>query len=96
MTTLTTNGHAVDTSADALGEFATSNHLLDDTAGLREALTTDVYLFFRGLFDPATVLAARHEILTKFAILGEVDDRHPIDDAVAGDGHAVGTANLRA
>ena len=96
MTALTTNGHAVDTSTDALGEFDTSNHLLDDAAGLREALAADGYLFFRGLFDPTTVLEARHEILTKFAILGEVDDRYPIDDAIAGDGHAVATANLRA
>ena len=37
---------------------------------------------------PTVIAAARHEILTKYAILGEIDDRHPIDDAVAADGHA--------
>ena len=54
------------------------------------------HLFFRGLIDPAIVREARHEVLTKYAVLGEVDDRHPIGDAIAGAGDGVPTANLRA
>lgn len=54
------------------------------------------HLFFRNLIDPETVRRARVEILTKYAILGEIDDRHPIEDGVVGDGDAVRHANLRA
>jgi ectoine hydroxylase-related dioxygenase (phytanoyl-CoA dioxygenase family) len=93
---LTTNGHPLDTSPAQLGEFVDSSELLGDPAALREALAEQGYLFFRRLLDTDTVLAARHEILTKFAILGEVDDRYPIDEAVAGDGHGVLHANMRA
>ena len=93
---LTANGHPVDTAPDRFGTFATANHLLDDPRGLREAIATDGYLFFRNLIDPEIVQAARTEILTKYAILGEVDDRRPIDDAVAGDRAGVASANVRA
>ena len=48
------------------------------------------------MLDPDAVLAARREVLLKYAILGEIDDRHPIDDAIAGDGGAITTANVRA
>ena len=93
---LTANGHPVDTSPERFGEFRTANHLLDDADALREAITADGYLFFRGLIEPEIVQAARHEVLTKYAILGEVDDRHPIDDAIAGDRRGVASANVRA
>ena len=93
---LTANGHAVDTHPDRFGELTPSNHLLDDAPALRAAMAEDGHLFFRGLLDPEVVLAARHEVLLKYAILGEIDDRHPVDDAIAGDGAAVPSANLRA
>ena len=93
---LTANGHAVDTHPDRFGELLPSNHLLDDAPALRAAMAEDGHLFFRGLLDPEIVLAARHEVLLKYAILGEIDDRHPVDDAIAGDGAAVPSANLRA
>jgi hypothetical protein len=95
-TSLTANGHPVDQSPDRVGEFATANHLLGDAHALRQAAAADGYLFFRSLIDPEIVQAAREEILTKYAILGEVDDRHPIDDAVAGDRGGLATANVRA
>lgn len=93
---LTANGHPLDTSPDALGELEPANTLIGDPIALRETINDRGYLFFRGLLDVDTVLAARYEILQKYAILGEIDDRHPIDDAIAGDGHGVAQANLRA
>lgn len=93
---LTANGFVVDTAPDRFAELSTANDLLDDPAGLRDAMDDRGYLFFRGLLDPSVVADARHEVLLKYAILGEVDDRHPLDDAVAGDARAVPEANLRA
>jgi hypothetical protein len=93
---LTANGFPVDTDPQHFDELQTANHLLGDAAALRSAMTEHGYLFLRGLLDPATVAAARREVLTKYAILGEIDDRHPIDDAIAGDGGGVESANLRA
>ncbi len=93
---LTSNGFTVDTSPDRFAELSTANDLLDDPAGLRAAMDDQGYLFFRGLIDPSVVAAARHEVLLKYAILGEIDDRHPLDDAIAGDAGAVTAANVRA
>lgn len=93
---LTSNGHPLDLTLDRFAELVPMNALLDDDAGLREAMSEQGHLFFRGLLDADLVLAARHEILQKYAILGEIDDRHPVDDAIAGDGGGIGTANLRA
>jgi hypothetical protein len=94
--TLTANGHPLDTDPLRFGELQESNASLGDAAALREIMASHGYLFFRGLIDPVVVLEARKEVLLKYAILGEIDDRHPIDDAIAGDGAGVPTANLRA
>lgn len=72
------------------------NHLLGDGPGLRAAMADQGHLFFRGLMASETVQAARTEILQKYAILGEIDDRHPVDEARVGDGGGVASANLRA
>lgn len=93
---LTANDHPVDTRPERFGELEPANHLLGDEAALREAMAERGHLFFRGLLDPDVVLAARHEVLLKYAILGEIDDRHAIDEAIAGDGAGVRHANLRA
>lgn len=93
---LTANDHPVDTHPERFGELEPANHLLGHDAALREAMAERGHLFFRGLLDPDIVLAARHEVLLKYAILGEIDDRHPIDEAIAGDGAGVRHANLRA
>lgn len=94
--TPTANGHEVVTDPDAFGEFADDSALLDDPAALRARFNAAGWVFLRGLLPAETVLAARHEILTKYAIVGEIDDRHPIDDAVPGDRHGVLTTNMRA
>ncbi len=93
---LTANGYPVDRSPERFGDLEPADGLLGDPGALRAAMAERGYLFFRGLLDADRVLAARHEVLTKYAILGEIDDRHPIDDAIAGDGRAVTAANLRA
>jgi hypothetical protein len=93
---LTANGHPLDTSPARFGELEPMNHLLGDVAALRTAMSDRGHLFFRELLEPELVLAARHEVLQKYAILGEIDDRCPVDDAIAGDGAGVLGANLRA
>ncbi len=93
---LTVNGYAIDTSPTVFGELEPANDLLGDAAAMRAAMAERGYLFFRELLDPDIVLAARNEILLKYAIIGEVDDRHPVGDAIAGSGDAVPTVNLRA
>lgn len=95
-TDLTANGQPLDLSPQRFGEFEPMNDLLGDPAGLREAMDDRGHLFFRRLIEPARVQAGRTEILQKYAILGEIDDRHPVDEARVGDGHGVGSANLRA
>lgn len=93
---LTANGHQLDLSPHRFGELEPMNDLLGDPAGLRTAMAERGHLFFRQLIEPSHVQAARTEILQKYAILGEIDDRHPIDEARVGDGHGVANANLRA
>lgn len=93
---LTANGHPFDTAPDRFGDLEPSNHLLGDSVALRARIAEDGYLFFRGLLPADRVLAARLEILQKYAIVGEIDDRRPIDEAIAGDRAGVATANLRA
>jgi ectoine hydroxylase-related dioxygenase (phytanoyl-CoA dioxygenase family) len=93
---LTVGGRPLDTSADRFAELEPATMLLGDAEALQEMMDERGYLFFRGLLAPEIVLAARREVLQKYAILGEVDDRHDIDEAIAGDGGGVGTANLRA
>jgi hypothetical protein len=89
-------GRVVDSSPERLGELVDRGSSSHDGVSLRDPFLDDGYVFLRGLLDPATVLAAREELLLKYAILGEVDDRRPIMDGIAGDGSGVATANLRA
>ncbi|MEM7284823.1 MAG: phytanoyl-CoA dioxygenase family protein [Actinomycetota bacterium] len=93
---LTANGHAFSNDPRHMGELVDSSPLLTDPEALRERFDAEGHLLLRGLIPAETVLAARAEILTKYAVIGEVDDRHPVMDAVAGDGEGVLHANMRA
>ncbi len=93
---LTANGLSISREPANLGPLRSSTELLGDGPALRTAFMRDGYLFLPGLIDDDLVLAARHEILTKYAIIGEVDDRAPVMDGIAGDRHGLATANLRA
>lgn len=89
-------GRRVETSPDRFGELVDRSGLRDEPTELRRAFLADGHVLIRGLLDPAKVLAAREELLLKYAILGEVDDRHPILDGIAGDASGLPYANLRA
>lgn len=94
---LTSNGIALDTSPDAFGELRPSNDLLDDPEALRARMADEGYLFFRRLIDPEIVLAARREILLKYAIVGEIDAiNHPLMEAIQSEHSFVDQVNLRA
>ncbi len=96
MTTLTANGHPLDRSPRRCGDLEDATSLLGNPDALQDAMAEQGYLFFRRLLDPVLVLDARREVLLKFAILGEIDDRAPLDDAREGDRAGLGKANLRA
>lgn len=93
---LTANGYAFPTDPALLGELVDSTPLLNEPDALRERFDAEGHLLLRGLVPSDLVLAAREEILTKYAVIGEIDDRQPITHAVAGDGHGVLHANMRA
>jgi hypothetical protein len=89
-------GRPFDSAPDRLGELVDRAPLIADGPMLRHTFQDDGHVLLRGLLDPVKVLAAREELLLKYAVLGEVDDRHPIMDAIAGDASGVKAANLRA
>ena len=93
---LTANGYPLAQAPDRLGALEEANSLIDNPTGLRDSMQANGYLFIRGLIPRKWVMDARLEVLQKFAILGEIDDRHPIADAIAGDRGGVASANLRA
>ena len=79
------SGAPVTIDDDRVAELDDASHLLDDPDALLERWNAAGHVFLRGAIDPALVQAARIELLQKYAILGEIDDRHPVDDAIAGD-----------
>jgi hypothetical protein len=89
-------GKPVDLSATDIGRLVPSTDLADDPVRLRDRFEADGYLFLPGLLDADLVLAARRELLLKYATLGEVDDRQPLMDGVSGDRAGLTTANMRA
>jgi hypothetical protein len=96
MTQLYSNGVKLDLGAAAFGELEDSSALLDDSEALLERINDNGYLYLRGFLDPADVLAAREEILLKYAIIGEVDTEYPLNDAVYSASNALFEINLRA
>lgn len=64
-----------------VGEFTDSSALLGQPEQLRARLKEDGYLLLRGVFDPAAIAAARHEIFSRLAEVGEV--REPVEAGIA-------------
>lgn len=93
---LAVHGYVLDTAADRFGELRDSSSLLEDPTALCDRYVLDGYLFIRGLVHPDTVLAARRELLLKYAVLGEVDGSQPLMDAAAGTRAGLGSADMRA
>jgi len=80
---LSSNGMALDTGADEFGELSDSGHLVGSVERLREQMAAEGYLLLRGFLSRDAVLAAREEILYKFAIVGEIDSiNHPLMDGI--------------
>lgn len=93
---LTANGHPLVVDPEHFGQLKDSADCARDAPRLLERFHEDGYVFIPGLIDAQIVLGARREILSKYAIIGEIDDRVDIMAATAGDRHAVLTANMRA
>ncbi len=80
---LTSGGHELGMAEDEFGELVDSSSLLGDIEAVRRQMAEEGYLYLRRFLDPDAVLAARQEILYKFAIVGEIDSiNHPLMDAV--------------
>lgn len=94
---LYSNGVRLDTSPEKFGALRESNDILYDGNALRQRMAEDGYLFFRELVDPEVVLAARKEILLKYAIVNEIDAiNHPLMEAIQSHNTFVDKVNLRA
>lgn len=76
-------GKKLDASPEKFGEMRDSSGLIGDAGALRARMASDGYLLFRGLVGREKVLAARREILLKYAIIGEIDSiNHDVMDAI--------------
>jgi len=85
-TRLTSGRHELGMDSSEFGELVDSSHLLGDVEAVRRQMADEGYLYLAGFLDEAAVLAAREEILYKFAIVGEIDSvNHPMMDAVLAD-----------
>jgi len=96
MTQLYSSGIPLDMDANALGELRDSSDVLEDGDALRQRMNEEGYLFLRGFLDKNIVRSAREEILLKYAIIGEVDTNHALDEAVYSEQSALLEVNLRA
>ena len=65
---------------DIRGDLVDHSALLGDTAGLQAALAHDGYLFLRGVLDREAVFAAREEVFSALASVGEI--REPATAAI--------------
>jgi hypothetical protein len=80
---LTTAHKALDTSPDVFGFLTDCTPMLQDAEALRAHMRDEGYLYLPGLLDRDDVLHARRTMLERLAAEGVLDDRYPIDDAVA-------------
>ncbi|TWU04997.1 phytanoyl-CoA dioxygenase family protein [Stieleria varia] len=96
MERLFSNKVELKTDPEHFGELTQSQSILDQPELLRARMEKEGYLFFRGLLGRDEVLAARREILLKYAIIGELDATRPIDDAIHSRSDAIEKVNLRA
>jgi len=96
-TLLSSNATALGTGADEFGELQDASHLLGCTEDLRAHMAKEGYLLLRGFFDRDVVLAAREEILFKFAVVGEIDSiGHPLMDGIVSSQTYIDQVNLLA
>lgn len=72
VSTLFSNGVALDTAAERFGVLRSSADLADDAAALRARMQEDGYLYLPGFLDRELVLDARRATLEKLADQGEL------------------------
>lgn len=90
-------GHRLDVADGVVGTLRPSNDILDDVEAQKERMRSDGYLLFRNLIPREDVLAARREILLKYAIVGEIDNiRYDVMDAIRQERCFVDQVNLTA
>jgi ectoine hydroxylase-related dioxygenase (phytanoyl-CoA dioxygenase family) len=93
--TLSFKGNALNTQGDEFGELRDSSPLIEDPVAARERMDAEGYLLMRGMLSRDAVLAAREEILFKFAIAGEIDAiNHPLMDGVQSSHSFIDQVNL--
>lgn len=76
-------GVRLSTAPEALGRPRDSSELLGDPPRLRERLAEDGYLYLRGFFDVAEVLAARRQVIADLDARGLVDRSKPLIECAA-------------
>jgi hypothetical protein len=92
---LSSNGASLGTSLEEFGELRDANTLLGDFPALHSRMDDYGYLLFRGLLDRESVLAARREIMLKFATVGEIDSiNHSVMDGIQSDHSFIDKVNL--
>lgn len=92
---LSSNGVSLGMETGEFGELRGTPAAATDGARLRGQLEDDGYLLLRGLLDRDTVLAARREIMLKFAIAGEIDSiHHDVMDGIRAAESFIGQVNL--
>jgi ectoine hydroxylase-related dioxygenase (phytanoyl-CoA dioxygenase family) len=64
-----------------------SNDIIDDAEALRKRMQEDGYLLLRGFHDADTVRAARLDILKNLQKQGKLDESHPLEAGVIGEGN---------
>ena len=80
---LTSLGHQLDSSPEALGELSSSTEYVEDDATLAGRMRQDGYLYLPGYLDRDLVLEAREAVVARLAEEGLVDTNYPLLDAIA-------------
>ena len=93
---LSFSGRPFDSSPERFDELTDSASLVHEPDALRQRYEDDGYVFVRSLLDAEIVLDARRELLLKYAMVGEIDDRDDVMSGVEGDRAGLMTANMRA
>lgn len=92
---LSSNGVVLGTAPDEFGQLRDASSRLGDVEALRDQMDQDGYLLLRQFLDRDLVLAARRELLLKYAIVGEIDSTgYPLMDAIQSDQSFVDRVNL--
>jgi hypothetical protein len=88
---LTAMGQELNTSAEAFGELASANHLIEDPVALRQKMRQDGYLYLPDYLNRDEVLDARDEIAAILEEQGALNPQYSRSELIAGQGGVVRT-----